>query len=416
MTRFSSILLLLAAAGCTPNNAELVSGKYLAFFPTDGSPVLAEGKVVLSEEGSTTTANCSEDLTEEVNNADCLTLAIETGIERPHEPWTDDDSFQVLHADIAPWRGEGIITSEGDLQVSFHHTLSGGEDFRFLFVIDPDFQPQRCVQTEAGSQWEDVDGDWLGSWSDGLEARRYYLNAGAEQIDPNPTAWKPFEFQWDSWFLPEEWRAGYAVGRYGPSLLATRRTQYEYPWLRAEMAQDWAGVTTGAEQALIEDPLNVLFYEADCADVEAVSVGIQSDMTAMLAGLGGSADGITLAPAVECNEWRERDEVRAGLDGWAEINYSWVDINPRGRMAVGGEVSGHFRLALDGTLSQTVMIVEGDFVVEKLGKERWATSDLNAELLDENGVNLCSGTPSDAGARMNTTVGFQHLKQYDLGR
>ncbi|MCO4747737.1 MAG: hypothetical protein KC912_23270 [Proteobacteria bacterium] len=415
MTRLSPVLLLLAA-GCAPNNAELTGGKYLAFFPTDGSPVLLEGKISLPEEGAWTEANCSPNVGETNNSAQCEVLEAESSVERPHEPWTDDDSFSIVKSTIEPWRGEGIITSEGDLQVLFHHSLTGGEDFRFLFVLDPDFQPRRCVQTEGGSAWEDVDGNWLENWSDGVDGTRYYLNAGATQLDPNPTIWKPFEFEWNEWFLPDTWRAGYAVGRYGASRLAIRRTQYEYPWMRAEMAQDWAGVTTAAEQDKINDTSQVLFYNNDCADVEAVATGIATDVAALAAGVPGGVDDMNLTPIVECNEWREQDEIEAGIDGWREINYSWVDINPGADMTKGGSVSGTFHLTLDGTLSQTVFIVEGDFVVENLKGEAWSTPDLNQELLEENEVELCSGTPASS-ARMTPKVGFQILERaFDEGR
>ena len=416
MTRLSPVFALLLAA-CVPNNAVLEGGEYLAFFPLDGSPVIGQGVINVAEEGTVTTINCSPDIAEANNSANCEALRAAEGVQFPNEPWTDDDSYEVLFSPLVPWRGEGIITNEGDLQVIFHHPLTGGEDFRFLFVINPDFQPLRCVQGANGPEWEDVDGDWVGNWSAGLEnGRRFYLNAGASQFDPNPTTWKPFEFDWNEWFLPNEWRAGYAVGRYGPSFLSTRRTQYEFPWLRAEMAQDWAGVTTGDEQSLIEDPAAVMFYEQDCADIEALADGMAADLTAVTQGLAGGTGNINLRPRVECNTWREPDGIRAGLDAWRELNYSWVEIDNGSTLEVGGSVTGHFRIGFEGSDSQTSFILEGDFTVDKLQRERWGNPDLNTELLLENGVELCGGSVSEAGARMNDAVGFDLLEKWSPRR
>lgn len=401
MTRFSTLLLALAA-GCTPNNATLSDGNYLAFFPTDGSPVLREARVDLNKEGDVALLNCGDQPAElgGANDADCTALSADGSFQRPFEPWTDDDSFTALQSEITPWRGEGIITNEGDLQVTFHHALSGNEDFRFVFVIDPDFQPQRCVQAEGGgSQWEDIDGNWIDNWSAGLDGdRRYYLNAGATQINPDPQSWSPENFDEEEWFLPDEWLAGTAAGRYGPSRLGTRRVNYEYPWAAAALNQGWENIPGGYTNEYIQDVNNIVFKDVECSVVQDVATGMGADVAAMTVALPGAA-GMTLAPLVECNDWRPSDGRPAGLDDWRGIHHNWVDIDGSSTMEVGGSVSGHFRLAMQGTNSQTIMYIEGDFSVDKLKRERWGNPDLNAELIEESGVEICGGSASGARIR-----------------
>ncbi|TNE84809.1 MAG: hypothetical protein EP330_27775 [Deltaproteobacteria bacterium] len=400
MTRFSSLLLLLAA-GCTPNNAVLESGSYLAFFPTDGSPVLREGKIKIDEEGEVGLLNCSGELAElgGVNQANCDALGLDGTFQKPDEPWTDDDSFTALFDDLEPWRGEGLLTNEGDLQVTFHHNLSGGADFRFVFVIDPDFQPQRCVQGEGGgSQWENIDGNWLENWSTGADgATRYYLNAGAVQVNPDPSSWSPDSYDEDEWFLPDEWFAGTAAGQYGPSRLGIRRALYEWPWASAARYQGWENIPGGAGNKYIQDVNNIVTLDVDCADAQAVADGIETNLQGMTANMSGPAN-MTLGPVVECNEWRERDSSPAGLDGWRGIHYNWVDIdNPD--VEVGDSVSGTFHLALQGDSSQTFIYIQGDFTVDKIKREKWGNPDLNTELIEENNVELCGGSASSARIR-----------------
>ena len=83
---------------------------------------------------------------------------------------------------------------------------------------------------------------------------------------------------------------------------------------------------------------------------------------------------------------------------------------------MGGSVTGHFRIGFEGSDSQTSFILEGDFTVDKLQRERWGNPDLNTELLLENGVELCGGSVSEAGARMNDAVGFDLLEKWSPRR
>ena len=159
-----------------------------------------------------------------------------------------------------------------------------------------------------------------------------------------------------------------------------------------------------------------MFYEQDCADIEALADGMAADLTAVTQGLAGGTGNINLRPRVECNTWREPDGIRAGLDAWRELNYSWVEIDNGSTLEVGGSVTGHFRIGFEGSDSQTSFILEGDFTVDKLQRERWGNPDLNTELLLENGVELCGGSVSEAGARMNDAVGFDLLEKWSPRR
>ena len=108
---------------------------------------------------------------------------------------------------------------------------------------------------------------------------------------------------------------------------------------------------------------------------------------------------MTLAPAVECNEWRPSDGRPAGLDDWRGMHHNWVDVDNSSTLEVGGQASGHFRLAMQGTSSQTIIYIEGDFSVDVIKRERWGNPDLNAELIEESGVEICGGSASAARIR-----------------
>lgn len=112
------------------------------------------------------------------------------------------------------WREEVVLTTEGDLQLTFHSRTQFG-DLRFGWVIDPVFQPEECVQDEDGNiALEPKDGDWIENWSASGEdgTTTYYLNTFTSQINPAN--------QEEYWSFENEWRAGYAfmhLGDPGPA-------------------------------------------------------------------------------------------------------------------------------------------------------------------------------------------------------
>ena len=229
-----SIITIIAAAGCVPNNAVLDNGSYLAFLADKTSKTLlidsydlagaehfeaidcrcefvfVEGDEATCPDDEGGCYSCLEFVPENgeyaeplfadadedgvndytYDNSPCFVQSnpyYDTGMpvdadgnptqnwwnNNPyspdgygaprfiHEAWVHRDSFQSVGEKMAPWRGEGIITTEGDLQVTFHHTLPGGADFRFAFVVDPNFQPTECVGDSGNVSLENLDGDWL---------------------------------------------------------------------------------------------------------------------------------------------------------------------------------------------------------------------------------------------------------------
>ncbi len=96
--------------------------------------------------------------------------------------WLDSDVYVVSQGSLNnPWRTEAILTAEGDLQVTVHQDLGDGYDFRFAFVVDPDFHPSVCIQEgQTCYSGQDDDGDgWVdqedpdclyGSWEIGFSS------------------------------------------------------------------------------------------------------------------------------------------------------------------------------------------------------------------------------------------------------
>ena len=86
-----------------------------------------------------------------------------------------NDGFYLLSQPVEPWRTEAMINGEGDLQLTVHHALPDGEDFRFMFSIDPYFRPTLCTtDAEGNPKVEYLDGsDWVDRWSENEEGYKY---------------------------------------------------------------------------------------------------------------------------------------------------------------------------------------------------------------------------------------------------
>jgi hypothetical protein len=316
-----------------------------------------------------------------------------------YELWLHRDKFRVVKQKLEPWRGEAIITTEGDFHVTFHHTV-GGSDFRFAFVIDPDFQPQECVGSGESVAAEPVDGDWLGAWSEDIEegdGTLYYLNAGAYQFNPSNIE--------DAWFLPNDWRAGYAEAKFGEEQLFIRGARYGNPFAYEEY--EALGDLFGQAYVGVED----LFYfampaddnpDTDTVENDPVTADIDGDGVADYTEMGEvietivadtkseiEAVGWEIAPKAHLNDWRAPDGIASGLDGWGELHYNWVQIDAGSVLEVGGSASGSFELTMQATDSQSRMFIKGSFVVDKIKKERWGAYDIDAIKIEENGTELC---------------------------
>ena len=89
------------------------------------------------------------------------------------------------------------------------------------------------------------------------------------------------------------------------------------------------------------------------------------------------------------NAWRPIDDSIAGLDGWAQLEYSWVIIDETSDVSPGGSVTGAFSMLMDPFDSNSRFVIQGRFEVPNIRRERWAGPDLRQEQLEANGTELC---------------------------
>lgn len=417
MTRsLHASLLLVLAAGCAPQSAQLTSGDYRAFLAATNSITVVKGDVPLGEEVEPDTwetyytVDCRdfEAATTPAENESLrlpgrLKICDGDANESPtwppdHETWLDKNGYYVIGETLDPWRGEGIITSEGDIQIGFHHRLPGGEDFRFMFVVNPNFQPRECVQKEDGSGVEliDVDGDWVANWSNGAEGRtRFFLNGGsfmwdADTAENNTSGQDP-----PQWLIPDWWSAGYGGGQIGDDDFRIRTTRYANPeiYLAAEEAElsgdtvvTYSSLFFCKEEGQCENEIGFANNIADSVAEEFAMVGME--------GGGGLPDH---RPLVHGNRWRPfQPNDSAHLSHWVEMHYNWVefDEDPAG-VEPGDTVSGQFHLFFDAIDSSTRVMVRGAFEIPKLKRDKWATDYLPPELIERNNTQLCGGQGND---------------------
>ncbi|MEO0605688.1 MAG: hypothetical protein AAF211_29920, partial [Myxococcota bacterium] len=255
MSSFRIVLPLFAAIGCTPQNSTVTSGSFIAFLADSTSASLATGDVDPSDEDWAYSYNidCREfDTPAERQNfqlPNAISICGENVWPPEHEQWADRGAYQVVGGDLDTYRGDAMVNSEGDVQFAFHHRLPNGEDFRFVFAVDPEFQPTRCTSDgEGGVVREPLDGDWIEEWSRevrryrngnlpvGLEhlegltdgGRLFFLNANAYQLDP---LFESTESTDDRWFLPNQWLSGAAEARFSEEILDERSSRFGEPRL-----------------------------------------------------------------------------------------------------------------------------------------------------------------------------------------
>lgn len=249
----------LLVSACAPQGATIVAGDYTAYLAASNSITFQRGALKLDEFDRSFYLDCRDfvDAKDDDENED-LRLGDGPGEGRENrlpicpgdgpagsqwppqqEVWLDDDGFLVVGSALDPWRAEAIITSEGDVQLGFHQRLPGGEDFRFAFVVDPNFQPKECVQKEDGTGVEHrpLDGDWVTEWSKDLSedeggGKLFYLNSSAYQFDPEATYLhngEPATKNLDRWFLPNEWLGGHAEAKFADDRGVLRTTRFGEP-------------------------------------------------------------------------------------------------------------------------------------------------------------------------------------------
>lgn len=408
-------VLALAALACTPQSAVLTEGEVIGYLSSTTSFTLVKG----SFDPSDVDENWNIDCRELSGNDEALRLEDPLDVcDNPEWPpeqevWLGLTPYRAFREALEPWRGEGIITNEGDIQVMFHHRMPGGGDFRFGFAIDPDFQPTVCRQTESGTPIrENLDGDWVGEWSKDIDwlleqdnlppflaaaaqrnqgGRLYYLNARAFQWDPLAQGTP------EQWPLPEEWRAGFANGQFVDERLNGRYNRFGTPEVYLLFESELGGDVTAAD-----------LYYAECLAGETIDDCQRYRQTRNAARTAARNVNQQLAiatpdgapfyqPLVHSNEWRPIDARAPGLDAWVEIGYSWVMLNEDTCPAAGpcdlsrgDSISGSFSIVLDAEDSLSRFIVQGDFEVDNVKRDRFGPPDLRVIKAEEAGDQPCA--------------------------
>lgn len=439
MSSVRFVLPLFALIGCGPQNASMNSGQFAAFLAASTSPSLSTRAVDINDEEWDFGYNvdCRDDFENPADREarqlqDPIRVCGEAIWPPVHELWAERDGYSVVGGEFIDYRGEALINSEGDLQFAFHHRLPNGEDFRIVFSVDPDFQPTECVEGENEGEVlrEPLDGDWVANWSRELEpiangniprgfeyleeiadgGRLYFINSNAYQIDPDFANNGTTD---ERWIFPNQWRSGASVGKFSQDLFEERETRYGEPalyeleettapgidlddlgvsnaslWLCAESPVRPGGFlsegedpTTNACMLEITDRMNVV---ADETEVELRRLftpgrGVEDNPEPVF----------EFRPMVHINDWREPDGRAPGIDGWGQMEYSFVVFSEDSVLEAGGDARGAFQLLLEGTGSTSRFFVKGTFEAKNIKNDRWGAGDLFAEKAEENGVTLC---------------------------
>ena len=168
-------------------------------------PRFVGGSCELDEDGEPVEW-CTEEIQQKWAD-DCFGTADKVGVV---DTFMYDDGYYAIQGDVEPWRTEAIINGENDLQLTVHHYLEKGQDFRFTFSIAPDFEPTRCISTENGAEIQKVDGaSWVEKWSeDEGDYYIYYLNAGTAQPTGSEAP------AGDILYLTTDWLTGYGFSKF----------------------------------------------------------------------------------------------------------------------------------------------------------------------------------------------------------
>jgi hypothetical protein len=401
-----SAFTLVFAAGCNPQNAQLEGASFTAFLSTSTSPTYLNDQLGLNTDpdfnapdAKFTSAepydtpdglqhyqfDCRTDVTDDELLPKADFSVCNSDVWPPqNESWATFDGYDVIKGDLAPWRGEAIITSEHDFQLTFHQNLPGGGDFRFMFVVDPNFAPSECRLNASGqSERTPVDGDWIAEWSkdipeDSSAQTRFYLNAGSYQFNPDSLE--------QIWVLPPKWLAGFANANFVGETFNARSVRYGKPAKYLSYESDSGRDPTVRDLYFVDvpagtDPNTDASFQRKLTEVQNTA----ADTTAELAALGQ-----TYTPAVQSNVWRPIDGRKAGLDSWVELNYNFVDFDQAADdLTVGSEASGSFNLVFDASESQSKLFLQGRFVIDKITADPATVVNLQDLKQEEYGTTLC---------------------------
>ena len=187
----------------------------------------------------------------------------------------------------------------------------------------------------------------------------YYLNAGAFQLNPSDSQ--------DFWYLPDEWRSGYAHSKFAEEEFTLSANDFFY--LGTAYDDPDPAVYEAAAQEIVDmallwdaEPETYMFLDPSLSAVEF---------------------------KVEDNAWRHVDNSEAGLDNWAEVHSSWVRIDEGATFEPGGHVSGEFQIYLVGVEADSKLLVKGNFDTTKIREDRWTYGILEDELRERNNTPVC---------------------------
>lgn len=362
---WSSCLLL---PGCTKQHAE-ITGTFTAWIAADNSATAAEDDLDFSQAD---VFDCSTPDGMTGNVADC------DAVDPDWFTWLEESPYYRFQDSLDPWRSEAIITSENDFQLTFHQDLGNGQDFRVAFVVDTDFEPSECAQGESGeAELVQVDGeDWVARWSEDEEGGLYiyYLNAGAYQYNPYDDD--------EYWVLPDEWLAGYGYAKFDADEFNAHPTDFGVYDVSEDLV-DSGGEIENWYVSMDPDEPDWSEYEALLAEVQEGAAAWEQELVEQ----GGAQEDFQLK--VEDNSWREPDSSSAGLDGWVQMESSWVRLDTRGTFEDGQPVSGDFQILLDGAESTSRVLVTGSFSVDQVHEDRWGYPSLEEEKEEENDTPTC---------------------------
>mgnify|MGYP007046920529 CR=1 FL=1 len=187
----------------------------------------------------------------------------------------------------------------------------------------------------------------------------YYLNAGAYQLNPSNSE--------DYWYLPDEWRSGYARAKFAEEEFALSANDFVFlgaAYDSPDEAAYEAEVQNVVDNTLLWDaePATYLFLDTDLGVPEF---------------------------KVEDNSWRHVDNSEAGLDNWAEIHSSWVRIDDGAKFEPDGHVSGDFQIYMVGVEADSKMLVKGSFDTTNIREDKWSYGVLEEELYERNETVVC---------------------------
>ncbi len=403
-----SLPLSVALVACTPHDAE-VTGSYSSYFAAASSENIyrLEAKLVDFSNSNTrdkykfTSVDCRalDDEADRLPGAEDYETDCAAG-DPDLYPWLNQYAYYLREENLDPWRIEAVMTTEGDIQLTVHSKVSNIGDFRFGWVIDPDFQPMQCVDGESGAEEQQVDGDWLTNWSVNEDGGTlYHLNAGAYQVNPSNFS--------QYWYLQRTWEAGYGFARmadedfYGHAIdyvdnISTDSNGYPTPLYVGPSAGyngHWGHPNT-YDKLLTTLTDAVTFTDENPSD---------------LAALGKSA--FPLEIKVEDNTWRpdneNPDDPADGFAGWVGLDSSWVHFDDApadlAKRVAGNQdtpLTGHFQIYLESASAASKVFVQGDFTIDHIRKDIWGYSPpLSERKTEEN------NTPTCGEERLTTDAG-----------